>query len=103
MKPDCYQCKHRRDIPGDTHSSCRHPALNKLFNASLSEIIMILGKETGLGDIVFEAIKDIEEINNKFQLKGNDHGIKEGWFIWPFNFDPVWLDNCNAFEASDYK
>ena len=22
--------------------------------------------------------------------KGNSHGIKSGWYNFPFNFDPVW-------------
>jgi hypothetical protein len=31
-------------------------------------------------------------------IKGNDHGIRSGWFMWPVNFDPVWLENCNGFS-----
>ena len=31
-------------------------------------------------------------------IKGNEHGIKEGWFMWPFNFDPIWLENCDGFK-----
>jgi hypothetical protein len=23
-KPDCYECKHRKDLPGDCHSSCEN-------------------------------------------------------------------------------
>ena len=49
--PNCYKCKHRKTIPGD----------------SLKAI-------------------------------GNPHGIKSGWFMWPMNFDPIWLDLCNGFE-----
>ncbi len=27
--------------------------------------------------------------------KGNSHGIKNGWFMFPFNFDPLWgPDTC---------
>lgn len=26
---------------------------------------------------------------------GQDHGIKNGWFFFPFNYDPVWMiDEC---------
>lgn len=28
----------------------------------------------------------------------NLHGIKNGWFYWPYNFDPVWLISCNSFS-----
>lgn len=52
MKPDCYKCKYRGNLPGDAHSCCKHP-----------------------------------------------NGIKNGWFFWPLNFDPVWLENCDGFTA----
>ena len=37
---------------------------------------------------------------NNFQakVKGNPHGIKNGWFMWPFNFDPIWLELCDGFS-----
>lgn len=33
------------------------------------------------------------------EVEGNPHGIKSGWFLHPFNFDPVWLLKCNGFMA----
>jgi len=24
MKPDCYKCKHRGEVPGDAHSECKN-------------------------------------------------------------------------------
>ena len=59
-KPDCLQCVHRRQIPGDAHSRCN---------------------------------------NVKAVVKGSDCGIHNGWFIWPYSFDPVWLLECNGFSA----
>ena len=35
----------------------------------------------------------------KAKVKGDRHGIKNGWFFWPINFDPVWLESCNSFET----
>ena len=32
-------------------------------------------------------------------IKGHPHGIRNGWFMWPVNFDPGWLLNCDGFEA----
>jgi hypothetical protein len=40
---------------------------------------------------------------NDLGVKGNEHGIKNGWFCWPFNFDPVWLEACNGFTAQKEK
>lgn len=28
MKPDCYKCKYRKDLVGDTHSTCTVPNAN---------------------------------------------------------------------------
>lgn len=32
-------------------------------------------------------------------MTGYEHGIKNGWFFYPFNFDPVWrTKECDNFE-----
>lgn len=62
MSGKCYDCKYRRNIPGDCHSAYA----------------------------------------NKVALAiGDDHGIQNGWFIHPFNFDPIWLKYCDGFEKMD--
>ena len=36
--------------------------------------------------------------------KGKPHGIKHGWWIFPFNFDPIWmLEDCPAFATEFQK
>ncbi|RKX65102.1 MAG: hypothetical protein DRP42_05335 [Tenericutes bacterium] len=63
-KPNCYDCKHRRDVPGDAHSGCA---------------------------------------NLDAKVEGAKHGKQMGWFMWPINFDPTWLLECDGFapEFSD--
>ena len=39
--------------------------------------------------------------NYKANVKGNAHGRKNGWFCHPFNFDPVWLDECDGFKEKE--
>jgi hypothetical protein len=35
-------------------------------------------------------------------MNGHPTGIKNGWFNYPHNFDPVWkLDMCANFENKD--
>jgi len=34
-------------------------------------------------------------------VRGDKHGISRGWFCFPFNFDPVWLDECDGFEQKE--
>lgn len=67
---NCYECKHRSDLPGNCHSQC-NVGVAGLFNG---------------GTVVPK-------------VSGNEHGIKNGWFFWPFNFDPVWLQSCDSFEV----
>lgn len=71
-KPNCYKCKYRGNLPGDCHSVCEHPAIKDQF---ISVII------------------PPPELN----IKGNRHGIDHGWFWWPINFDPIWLERCDGF------
>lgn len=57
--PKCYNCRYKRNIPGDTHIQCVKP-------------------DSG--------------------MTGDPHGIKSGWFTYPFNFDPIWMTK----ECSKY-
>lgn len=59
---ECFQCIHRRSIPGDAHTRC---------------------------------------VNPDPSMKGNPHAVAEGWFMYPFNFDPTWkMKDCSNFEAT---
>jgi len=74
---DCFKCKHRGTVPGDCHSRCCYP---------------------GLKSDLFDMFADNSKIMKKLKIKGNPHGILSGWFLWPCNFDPTWLENCEGFE-----
>ncbi len=80
-KPDCYKCKYRGRVPGNAHSCCEYPVNNTDMIMGLMEV---LAGKTNAG---------------KLNIKANPHGIKMGWFLWPVNFDPVWLENCDGFGA----
>jgi len=82
---DCYKCKHRGTVPGSVHSRCQHPEVKVDSNPIGALVDMMSGK-------TIEAAK-------KLHIKGNPHGIRSGWFMWPANFDPVWLQNCTGYEA----
>lgn len=77
-RPKCYRCKHRGDCPSDTHSCCKYP-----------------GNDTGMLGILDR--KSIENAR-KLHIQGDPYGVKMGWFMWPVNFDPAWLRNCDGFE-----
>jgi hypothetical protein len=88
-KPNCYQCIHRRSLAGDAHSSCAHPDACG-DKDPLTALMAMLGASTG----------DVGAMQ-KLGIVGDPHGIKNGWFFWPFNFDPVWLRACNGFTPRE--
>ena len=85
--PNCYECLYRGTIPGDAHSRCDHPSVNQSGN-------------------MFEALADLISGKNDhcatdLNIHANQHGVQNGWFFWPVNFDPVWLENCDGFIPKD--
>ena len=91
-KPDCYECKHRGTVLGSHHSRCKHPSLEPLMEHSVYQILALLGT-VGRGMPV--------EISTELNVTGSEHGIKNGWFAWPFNFDPLWLEECDGWEEKE--
>lgn len=82
-KPNCYECKYRGDLVWDAHSECKHPKIEPA-DRFLSVIMMGRGIRSG-------ALK-------RLNISYSQHGYENGWFNWPMNFDPVWLDTCDGFE-----
>ena len=86
-KPNCYECKHRRNVPGDCHSSCAHPANGNETNQLESMVMLMMGRAPKAGN----------------KVVGDPHGIRAGWFMYPMNFDPAWLVSCEGFEEKETK
>lgn len=38
-------------------------------------------------------------LNHSAHVTGRLHGIRNGWFWWPINFDPLWLVSCDGFKT----
>lgn len=95
MKPNCYDCKWRRGIAGDAHSQCVHPDSGNKGDDPLMGLVAMLGKRMG-------PTHGIESLgSDKLGISGDPHGVRSGWFMWPINFDPVWLKSCNGFESKE--
>ena len=87
-KPNCYECKYRGtfiNIAGDAHTICHHPSVKQDSDPFGAMVDMLSGKNTKAAEVL--------------NIKGNPQGIRGGWFMWPANFDPVWLENCDGFKA----
>lgn len=86
-KPNCYDCEHRGTLAGDAHSRCLHPKTG--IKASDNEFGSLVGLFGGSGANAW----------GELGITGNKQGIKGGSFMWPANYDPVWLESCNGFAA----
>lgn len=85
-KPNCYDCQHRRSIPGDAHSQCVHPALGPQSNNMFTAL--------------FEAMQHRAEtaaVAQHLHVTAHPTGVQRGWFMWPANFDPTWLRTCDGY------
>lgn len=89
-RPNCYECKHRRPTPGDSHSRCAHPMLGETETDPLRQLLSLLGAMP-MDEGTMKAVVALD-------IRANPHGVRNGWFHWPVNFDPVWLDSCKGFE-----
>ncbi len=81
----CFTCKYRMHVPGSAHSRCNHPSI---VSSDRNELLAMLSGSVAI---------DVKSAN-KLGIKASAHGIRKGWFNWPYDFDPVWLENCNGFE-----
>lgn len=84
-KPDCYKCKHRGEVAGSAHSSCKHPKCKVDLPPLMGLMSAMAGGAT-------------PSLKTGLKVKGNPQGIAGGWFSHPLNFDPVWLEECDGFE-----
>lgn len=83
----CYGCKYRGEIPGDSHSVCRHPKTG-MAGDLMEDLVAMLSDPAGT----------ISKAATEMGILLNAHGVRNGWCYWPANFDPIWVVQCNAFE-----
>jgi len=94
--PNCYDCKYRRNLPGDCHSKCAHPTVENENDDPLKNLMAIFASVGRVAPQISTAARDLG-------IKAKAHGVKNGWFNWPWNYDPIWLEACNGFEAKESK
>ena len=82
---NCYNCKHRQDVPGSAHSSCRVFKRNSDVHTVIAPSIVKLVLEGGQSNFITL----------------NPHGVVNGWCSWPIDFDPCWVSDCKLWESKD--
>jgi len=53
---------------------------------------------------IFASVGRAPPINistKELNIRANPHGVKNGWFNFPLNFDPRWLENCDGFQPKE--
>lgn len=86
----CYSCKHRDNVAGSAHSCCNVFG-EKGFLISIANLYTDTDNPT-LGTIDNEPIMKVDKV-----------GIKNGWFNFPINYDPEWLEYCLMYEGREIK
>ncbi len=100
MSGACYRCVHRREVAGSAHSSCHHPATRELQAIPAMKFAGLMGRRGG-ALMVAEARLMAASTARGLNVVGHQRGIDGGWFIWPVNFDPTWLESCDGFSERD--
>ena len=95
IKPNCYKCKWRGHVPGSAHSKCCHPYNNHFSQAPELQMWAIFAS---VGRVNLPAMAD-----KRLKIKASETGIRNGWFHYQFDFDPVWLESCLGFEKTGKK
>jgi hypothetical protein len=99
-KPNCYKCIYRKEVPGSAHSSCGHPVVLNAGSDPMLSLLSILGPKRGVTQLTDGFV---ELGKNTLNIRGSEYGKRMGWFLWPLNYDPVWLENCDGFEEDTSK
>ena len=92
-KPNCYECKHRGEVAGSAHSKCAHPAFRAALDDPMAQLFGILAS--------VGRVPPMQAKSTAVKVVGKPHGIKNGWFNHPFDFDPIWLESCDGFTPKD--
>jgi hypothetical protein len=97
-KPDCYECEYYGgECPSSCHICCAHPSLKAIVDSDIGQLFKVLGKRVNIGE------DETRVMNSPIKVVGNPNGIRNGWFNWPFNFDPIWLVSCTGFKKKEVK
>ena len=84
-RPNCYTCKYRGTVHGSAHSKCNILRDNYSYEGDIMSLEIMIA--TGRYNITYQQTGDPV-------VKINEYGRKNGWGMWPIDFDPTWVDEC---------
>ena len=100
---NCYTCKHKGDVPGSAHSRCNHPLITETKGL---EELLLLKAATGFGStnplgVNVILTQENGEIKTVPLQDWHETGIRKGYVLFPFDFDPTWLKHCLLHSKKD--
>lgn len=91
MEENCYNCVYRSRAGSNTrHSRCDHPVIDKLMSDPDALVL------------VMDGLVNKHKIPSGLwglEVEVKSSAIANRWGLWPFNFDPIWVEECNGFKA----
>lgn len=89
MESDCLTCRYRGTVPNSRHSSCKHPRVND-----------IIGDHDALQILLDRLVNNhvVANFYDDLQVEFDRAAIMEGYALFPFNFDPIWLKQCTGYR-----
>lgn len=86
-KNKCFTCKHSKDISGYAHLSCNHPAITEDMNVMQRILQKMINDEYSTNPTQLV-------VNGVPLQEWNESGVRQGYVLFPLNFDPRWLEYC---------
>ena len=93
-KPDCFKCKHKGHLAGTCHIRCLHPRVASFTSDEILTALSMLAQEHPFSS-------SQAPLMQRLGITGHPHGIRCGWFNWPWEFDPAWLETCAGYEEGE--
>jgi hypothetical protein len=84
---DCWTCEYRGSVAGSAHICCEHPSTKEAHDNPMLKMASIFAR--------------VGRMPKELNIEADPLGIRNGWFIFPFKFDPTWLKNCDGYEKKE--
>lgn len=97
MKPNCFQCIHRSKVISfeqdkSSHSCCNHPVTKSDLEDPYKNVLATLAYVGRVEPIVSESAKGLN-------IQINEQGFGKGHANWPWDYEPIYIENCDGFES----
>lgn len=86
-KNNCSTCKYSNTILGDAHLSCNHSAITEDMNVMQRILQRMINDEYSTNPTQLV-------VNSVPLQEWNESGVRQGYVLFPLNFDPRWLEYC---------